>query len=315
MVDDPLVSIILVSYNTKEMTSDCLKSIYEKVNYPNFEVILVDNASADGSATDIKSKFSNVKLIALDENIGFGAANNLAAKSASGDYVLLLNTDTLLLDDAVSRLVEFAEAHPEAGLWGGRTLLGDGSLLPPSCWGSMTLWSTLCAVTGLRAVFPNSMLFNPEGYGGWQRNTVREVDIIAGCFVLIRRAIWERLGGFDPVFFMYGEDADLCLRAKALGCHPMITPDATIIHYAGASEPQLARKEARMLAAKITLIKRYWPEPKRTLGRFLLRALPYSRAYVFSALASLGRAGLRQKAALWKSVVERRRDWILGFEH
>jgi GT2 family glycosyltransferase len=314
MINAPLVSIILVSYNTKRMTLECLNSIYNEVHYPNFEIIIVDNSSTDESAAAIKQNFPDLKLIALDENVGFGAANNLAAKTAQGEYLLLLNTDTLLLDDAVDHLLEFARTTPDAGLWGGRTLFSDGSLNPPSCWGRLTLWSVFCAVTGLRALFPNSMLFNSGSYGGWQRNTVREVDIIAGCFVLIRRTIWDRLGGFDPVFFMYGEDADLCLRAKALGYRPMITPDAAIVHYAGASEPMLARKEARMLAAKVTLIKRYWPEPKRTLGWLLLGALPYSRAVIYSALAAWGKVDLVQKAELWKSVIAKKQDWIFGFK-
>ncbi len=307
------VSVILVNYNTKDMTSECVQSIFDKIKYKYLEVILVDNASHDGSVAALREKFPNLKVIASDENLGFGAANNLAAKNSKGDYVLLLNTDMVILDDVVEHLMEFVERHPDAGVWGGRTVFADGALNPASCWGRMTLWSVFCAVSGLRSMFPKSMLFNPEGYGGWQRDTVREVDIVTGCLLLMRRDIWERLGGFDPIFFMYGEDADLCLRAKAIGCRPMVTPDAAVVHYGGASEPMLVRKETRLLAAKVTLIKRHWRQPEQVLGLVLLRLLPYSRAIAFSALAALGNLKLSKSAELWKTIIARKQDWIFGF--
>src|SRR5690606_35725860 len=115
-----------------------------------------------------------------------------------------------------------------------------------------------CVATGLSSLFRGSSLFNPEGYGGWKRDTVREVDIVSGCFFLIRRELWERLGGFDPAFFMYGEEADLCLRARKLGARPMVTPEATIVHYGGASERVRADKMVRLLQAKALLIRRHW---------------------------------------------------------
>ena len=122
----------------------------------------------------------------------------------------------------------------------------------------MTLWSVFCNATGLNRL-QKSRLFNSEGYGGWDRNSTRTVDIVSGCFFLTDRALWEQLQGFDPTFFMYGEEADFCLRARQIGAQPMIAPTATIVHYGGVSEPDQADKHIKLLAGKVTLMTRHWP--------------------------------------------------------
>src|SRR5262249_52669728 len=232
----PLVSIIVVSYRTRELTLECLRSIARETVGVSHEVLVVDNASGDGSAAAIAQEFPDVKLIALDGNVGFARANNIAAGEARGRYLLLLNPDTVVIDRAIDRLLEFAAEHPQARIWGGRTLYADRTLNPTSCWRRMSLWNVFCRTAGLTGLFPRSQLFNSECYGRWDRSTVRDVDIVTGCFLLIERDFWQRLGGFDARFFMYGEEADLCLRAAKLGARPAVTPNATIIHYGGASE-------------------------------------------------------------------------------
>src|SRR5690606_28786133 len=137
-------------------------------------------------------------------NHGFAKGNNIAAARARGEYLLLLNPDTVVRDGAIDRLMAFAEREPRARIWGGRTLFADGSLNTSSCWRRMSLWNIFCRTAGLTGVFPRSALFNSEAYGGWDRGTERQVDIVSGCFFLIARADWKRLGGFDPVFAMYG---------------------------------------------------------------------------------------------------------------
>src|SRR5204863_9530333 len=146
-------------------------------------------------------------------NVGFARANNIAAKEAKGRYLLLLNPDTVVLESGIDRLVAFAEARPGARIWGGRTLYGDRSLNPTSCWRRMTLWNVFCRTTGLSGIFPSSRHFNSDSYGRWDRSTVGEGDIVTGCFLLIQRGFWQRLGGCDAKFFMHGEEADLCRRA------------------------------------------------------------------------------------------------------
>jgi len=218
----PLLSIIVISYNTRDMTLASLASIYAQTTTP-FEVIVVGNASSDGSAEAIAADFPQVTMLAETVNHGFGRAHHVAMPHAVAPMVLLLNPDTVVLSGAVDKLLAFAVLRPEAGIWGGRTLHADGRLNPASCWWRMTLWSLFCRTSGLSAVFAGSGVFNPENIGHWPRDAERRVDIVSGCFLLIGRDTWDQLGGFDPVFHMYGEEADLCLRGIAKGLQPMIT--------------------------------------------------------------------------------------------
>ena len=163
-----LLSIIVVSFNTREMTLAALASIAAETQTPH-AVIVVDNASTDGSAAAIAAHPSRPRLVSLDENIGFGRANNLAASLATGELLLLLNPDTVILDRAIDRLVDFSRSRPEAQIWGGRTVFADGRLNRASGWGRMTAWSLFCRASGLAVVFPRSNLFNSEAYGAWSR--------------------------------------------------------------------------------------------------------------------------------------------------
>lgn len=308
------VSILVVSYNTREMTDAALRSVRSATANLRYEIIVVDNASTDGSAQLLQGHGDVSRLIALDENIGFARATNLASEYTKGRYVLLLNPDTVVLEGAIDKLVAFADDNKQALIWGGRTVFGDHSLNPASCWRKMGLWNQLCRVVGLTGLYPNSEWFNSEAFGGWQRDTVRQVDIVSGCFFLMPTTVWTALGGFDPVFFMYGEDADLCLRAARIGAKPMITPDAEIVHYGGASEATRAAKMVKLLAAKVTLIDRHWPEPFNDVGRALLMGWPLSR---WLALAIAGRAAGREdlnaRAAVWKDIWDQRIDWQYGY--
>lgn len=309
----PRVSVLVVSYNTREMTLDCLRSLREQTSTPH-ETIVVDNASSDGSAAAIAEAFPDVRLIASAENHGFAKGNNVAAAEARGDYLLLLNPDTVVLDRAVDRLLAFAERRPEARIWGGRTLFADGSLNPASCNGAQTLWSVFCRTTGLAVAFDAVPWLNPENYGDWDRSTEREVGYVSGCFLLVERAFWERLGGFDLTFVMYGEEADLCQRARAFGARPRITPEATIVHYVGASTKRRADKTALVLKSKVTLARRHLPRWQRGPAVFLLRMWPLSRKIGGLLLARLtGRAGAAEAARHWGSVWEARATWESGF--
>jgi GT2 family glycosyltransferase len=310
----PTVSIVVVSYNTRDLTVACLKSVIAQTPSTSFELIVLDNASSDGSAEAIAREVPSAHLIRSDTNLGFAAGNNAAARRTSGEYVLLLNPDTVVLDGAIDRLVAFARAHPEAGIWGGRTLFADGSLNPASCAREMTVWSLLCRAIGLQSTFKHSPLFNREFYGGWARDSVRQVDIVSGCFFLIRRDHWQRLGGFDPLFFMYGEEADLCLRGRRLGLRPMVTPDATIVHYGGASEPIVADKQVRVLAAKMTLMRRHWSQPARLVGEALFRLLPLTRLAVLAPVAAVSAyPSVSTQLSEWRQIWARRGEWLPGF--
>jgi GT2 family glycosyltransferase len=313
---EPLLSILVISYNTREMTLACLRSVVAETTVP-YELIVLDNASKDGSAAAIAAEFEgrlpNFRLIASAENLGFARGNNVASEGARGKYVLLLNPDTLVLDHALDAIVAFAERTPEAGIWGGRTLSGDRSLNPTSVFGDMTLWSLFCRATGLALIFRGSAFFNSEFYGGWQRDSEREVDVVMGCFFLMRRDDWEALGGLDPIFVMYGEEADLCRRARARGARPRMTPDATIVHFHGASSLR-ADREIMTLKAHATMIRRHFPAWQRPVALFLLGFWPWSRMVSGGTLARLsGRLGFAEAARMWGDVWRARREWLPGY--
>jgi len=307
------VSIIVVSYNTCALTREAIESAVCETVKTSFEIIAVDNASTDGSAEMLASLPYRPHVISLERNVGFARANNLAARGANADYILLLNSDTVIRNGAIDQLVAFAKANPKAGIWGGRTLFPDGTLNPASCWSRMTPWNQFCRATGLAALFPRSEFLNGEAYGGWRRDTARKVDIVSGCFMLVDAELWNDLGGLDPSFFMYGEEADLCLRARALGAQPMVTPDAEIVHYGGASETVRSDKMVRLLAAKMTLIHRHWNRRSQLLGIAMLIAWPLTRAIATSALATFSSRWIAQANA-WREIWSRRADWMHGYE-
>lgn len=310
---DPVVSVIIVSYNTREMTLECLRSIRRETTVPH-EVILLDNASHDGSAAAVAAEFPEVRLLAETDNHGFAKGNNLAVQVARGDFVLLLNPDTVVLDHAIDNLVAHAHATPGAMIWGGRTLYGDRRLNPTSCWARMTLWSVFCTTTGLSSAFRRSRIFNPEGYGDWQRDAEREVDIVTGALLLMRRDFWNRLGGFDLRYVMYGEEADLCLRARALGARPRITPEATIIHYVGASEQVRGAKVVMVMKAKILLIRDHFPAWQKAPATWMFRLWPLTRLWAAQTFAKLRGGTTRlEKAAGWQEVWARRAEWWNGY--
>lgn len=303
----------MVSYNTCELTLAALRSIYAETGEISFEIHVVDNASRDGSAAAISAEFPDVVVHALPENLGFGRAVNLAAREAGGRYLLLLNPDTAVLDRAIERLIEFAEAHPDAGIYGGITLHDDGSPNRTSCWNRPTLWSAFAQGIGLSALFRGSALFDSERVPASRLlGDTAEVDIVTGCFLLIRRELWERLGGFDPAFFMYGEDFDLCLRARALGARPCVHPQARIVHHGGASERVPADKLVRLLRSKVQVFTRHWSAPQARLGKLCLLLWALTRRVGYRAAALLGRRGALERARAWDQVWARRRELDLG---
>ena len=308
----PVVSILVISYNTRAMTLDCLASVVEETTVPH-EVIVVDNDSPDGSAASIAEAFPHLHLIASKENYGFAKGNNVAAGHARGKYILLLNPDTVVLDHAIDRIVAFAERTPEAKIWGGRTLHGDRSLNPGSVFGQVTLWALFCRASGLAVLFPRSSLFNSEDLGGWDRSDEREVPIVQGSFLLITRDLWETLGGFDLTYVMYGEEQDLCLRARRdHGARPRMTPEAEIIHFHGASSRRASR-EIMTLKGKATIVRRFLPRWQQPLGLWLLRIWPWSRMVSGKTLSRVTGRPRFAEAELWGEVWRARADWRNGY--
>jgi GT2 family glycosyltransferase len=311
----PRLSILIVSYNTRDMTLACIESVRREAIDHSYEIIVVDNNSPDGSAEAIAARFPDVSLIASKENLGFARANNVAAERATGDYILLLNPDTVILDHAVDKLMSFAHEYPQAKIWGGRTIFADGTLNATCCYQYTTPWSLFCRAVGLSALIPNSVFFNPENFGGWKRDTVRRVDIVTGCFLLIEAKLWRALDGFDRKFFMFSEEVDLALRAEKMGAAPMFTPDATIIHHGGGAAPASARRVILIMTSMVSLMEIHWTTIDRAAGRVLLWITALARLVGFRlAQKFTGSSRHGEKADMWREIWSARRDWQRGYK-
>jgi N-acetylglucosaminyl-diphospho-decaprenol L-rhamnosyltransferase len=300
------VCIIVVSYNTRGKTLACLESIYAQADAGRVHVIVVDNDSRDGSPEAIRKTFPQADVIDSGSNLGFARAVNLGADHSDQDYLLLLNPDALLLSGSLCALMDFAGAHPQYGIYGGRIVDKNGVTDPSSCWGAPTLWSLACFATGVSTAFPRSRVFNPESLGRWQRNSVREVPVITGCLLLVRRSDFLAVGGMDRRYFLYSEDAEFCLRAKGLGLSSVVVPDAVIRHEGGAaSRDNGGSKMCMVMAGKATMLRAVWPPAKAQLGVHLLRSGAGLRA-------ALERVSGRERR-MWTEVWERRAAWEDGY--
>ncbi|MFZ4515829.1 MAG: glycosyltransferase family 2 protein [Acidimicrobiia bacterium] len=300
------VSVLIVTYNSQECITGCLSSLRRAAGDCTYEVIVVDNASQDRTINTLQSALPQGRIIREGTNTGFARAVNRAASVARGEFLVLLNPDTILLDDALSSMVRFARAHPDYVAYGGRTLDGNGHLDPRSAWQAPSLWSCTCFALGLDRLPVGARWFDPERMVGWRRNSVRAVDIVTGCFLLIRRCEWERLGGFDPTYFLYGEDADLGLRIRAFGGRSVINPDAVLVHTVGASSSQRSDKMQLVLQGRATLFRHHWPRWKAALGVLALQSGAGLRA-------AAERLRARSDRTDWLPVWNARATWRAGF--
>lgn len=300
------ISVVVVSYNTREWLATCLGSLPAASQSHSYEVIVVDNASRDGSADVVAEEFPQVRLVRNGENVGFGRAVNQGAALARGAYLLLLNPDGYLAAGALDALVRFARDHSQYVIVGGRTVTPTGDLDPRSCWAAPTLWSLWCSATLLSTLRPGSPWFDPEAMGRFRRDQARPVDIVTGCLLLVSLADWRELGGFDERYFVYGEDADLCLRATAqTGRRCAITPEAVMVHAVGASSASRPDKLELLLRGRVTLARTHLPGWRGRLGASLIVAGVWLRAV-------LERVGVG-KQTNWREVWRRRGRWRGGY--
>lgn len=243
MVD---LSIIIVNYNVKEFILNLLDSIDKCSPEISREIIVVDNNSDDGSVEAIKKFRPDVRLIANKENAGFGKANNQGLEIAKGRYILLLNPDTIVKEDTFRILIDKLKADPEIGMAGCKVLNPDGTLQLACRRSFPGPWTSFTKVTGLSRVFPKSKLFARYNLTYKDENQSYEVDAISGCFMFFKREVYEKIGGFDPVFFMYGEDLDLCYRVQKAGFKVFYFHNTEIIHYKGESTKRSSIDETKV---------------------------------------------------------------------
>jgi GT2 family glycosyltransferase len=251
----PAVSVVIVNWNTRETLRDCLRTVYEQTRDVEFEVIVIDNASTDGSADMVRTAFPRTLLRVNSTNRGFAAANNQGMEAAQGCYILLLNSDTLVLDGAIDRMVRFAEAHPEAAATACRVLNSDRTR-QPTCFQFPSALNLLIAALYLNKLFPRSRLWGRERMTWWDGLDTRAVEVVTGCFILVRRDVIDQVGVLDESYFMYGEEADWCYRFRQAGWKVLFTPDAQIVHLGGASSAHVKGPMCLQLRASLLLFLR-----------------------------------------------------------
>lgn len=229
------LSIIVVNYNVEHFLEQCLLSVQRAIKGIEAEVWVVDNNSVDGSVEMVRNRFPWVKLIASKENHGFSRGNNLAITQSTGQYVLLLNPDTVVEEDTFSKVITFMDAHPEAGGLGVKMIDGNGRFLPESKRGLPTPKVAFFKIFGLAALFPKSKRFGRYHLGFLSNDEIHEVEILSGAFMFMRKSALDKVGLLDEDFFMYGEDIDLSWRLIQGGYKNYYFPETRIIHYKGES--------------------------------------------------------------------------------
>jgi GT2 family glycosyltransferase len=287
------LSVIIVNYNVKYFIEQAIVSVQNALSNINGEIIVVDNHSTDGSVEMIRKKFPRVILIANTENKGFSAANNQGIRIARGEYILLLNPDTVVQEDTFEKTLHFMDTHPEAGALGVKMLDGKGNFLPESKRGLPTPIVAFYKTFGLSSLFPKSRIFNRYHLGFLDENEIHEVDVLAGAFMLIRKSVLDKIGLLDEDYFMYGEDIDLSYRIIKAGYKNYYFPEARIIHYKGESTKKGSLNYVRIFYQAMLIFARKHFSPRQSqMYYFFIYAAIYLRAFMAAA-------GRLLKTVLW----------------
>jgi GT2 family glycosyltransferase len=233
-VSDVDISAVILSWNGRQYLETCLMSLEQAKGDCCLEVIVVDNASSDGSAEMVRCKFPGVKLIQNQENLGFAGGNNIGIKASSGRYVCLINSDIKLLKGCLQGLLNYMEQNPNIGILGPKILNADLTH-QSSCRSFPGLWNNFCSAVGLASAFTQVRVFSGEHMFYFQGDSVVDVDVLVGCFWFVRREAMNQFGLLDEDFFMYAEDVDWCKRCWRTGWRVVFFPGAQVIHYWGGS--------------------------------------------------------------------------------
>ena len=228
------LSVIIVSYNVKYHLEQCIRSVQKASEGIDADIWVVDNASSDGSVDYLQSIFPDVHFISNKENVGFSRANNQAIRESQGEYVLILNPDTIVAEDTLKGCVDFLDSHPKVGATGVRMLNADGTFAPPSRRGLPTPFTSFCKMIGLSTLFPQSRIFGRYYMKYLNADEANPIDVISGAFNMLRRKVLDEVGLLDEDFFMYGEDIDLSYRVLLGGWQNYYLP-YYILHYKGES--------------------------------------------------------------------------------
>lgn len=275
----PRISIIIVNYNVEYFLEQCLNSVEKGLQHIQGEVFVVDNNSIDGSVEMVKTKFPTVHLIANKENTGFSKANNQAMRIAKGDYILLLNPDTVVEEDTFEKVINFMDSHPDAGGLGVRMIDGKGNFLPESKRGLPTPAVAFYKIFGLSKIFPKSKRFGRYHLGYLSEFETHEIDVLSGAFMLMRKNALDKIGLLDEAFFMYGEDIDLSYRIQLGGYKNYYYPETRIIHYKGESTKKSSVNYVFVFyRAMVIFAEKHFSQKNAKLFSLLINLAIYLRA-------------------------------------
>ncbi len=273
------LSVIIVNYNVKDFLQSLLLSLDKALKNITHEIIIVDNASTDGSVELIKNNFPQVTLIVNEENFGFSKANNLGLKISKGKYLLLINPDTIVSENTLSEMIMFFRKHPEVGLAGCKILNPDGTLQLACRRSFPGPWTSFCKVTGLSRLFPKSKIFARYNLTYLDENNSCEVDAVSGSFMMFTREIYEKIGGLDEEYFMYGEDLEYCFRIQKAGFKIYYVASTRIIHYKGESTKRSSIDETKIFYDAMHLfVKKHFSAS--FFVEFILRSAILARGFI-----------------------------------
>ena len=278
-ISNPTLSIVIVNYNTRQLLDDCLASILAaEAPAGGMEIIVVDNASSDGSQALVREKYPTVQLVTSEVNRGFSAANNLGVAVANGRTVLFLNSDTRIEPNALVKPLAYLDQHPEVGALTVRLIYPTGQRDPDNHRGFPTPWNAICHFSGLSRLFPDDPRFNGYFQSYADMTQTHPVDVIAGSYMLMPMALCRQLGGWDETYFFYGEDIDFCYRIRQAGYQIIYYPHVEVLHYKGASSG--LRKESVNIAkppreTRIKVAKESVRAMKIFYGKFYRQQYPW----------------------------------------
>lgn len=292
------VSIVIVSWNTREILRDCLTSISQQT-HASHEVIVVDNASTDGTQGMLKEEFPAITLIANTENVGFAAANNQGLEIAKGTKLLLLNPDTIILDGAIDRMICWLDKHPDVGCVGCQ-VWEDETTIQHTCFADPHPLNLAIGEFNLYRLARWVPMFGRTEYTGWERTETRTVDVVSGMFMLVPRAVFEAVGPMDEAFFVYSEEADWCRRIRNAGWRCVFAPEARILHLDGGSKSTVqirSRMYVQMQKSKTIYVRKHYGRIGELSARTVFVVGALMRGTVFGVLG-LVRPGAEAKAKI-----------------
>jgi O-antigen biosynthesis protein len=287
------LSVIIVNYNVKHFLEQCLCSVQKAIAGIAAEVIVIDNNSSDNSTGYLQHRFAFARFIVNKENLGFGKACNQGLQFATGKYILFLNPDTIVPGDCFTACIAFMENHPDAGALGIKMLDGKGKFLKESKRAFPSPLTSLFKLFGLSRVFPRSGIFSKYHLGHLDENQNHEVDVLAGAFMMVKKEVLDKVGGFDEIFFMYGEDVDLSYRIQKAGYKNYYFAGSNIIHFKGESTRKGSMNYVRMFYnAMSVFVKKHYGGSKAGIFNFLIHIAIWIRAAMTATAGFIRRIGL-----------------------